>query len=85
MQNLQHKNGALQPWKHFTTPPPSTEMNTNTDDTYANDNRTYRHENKHEQHRHLNRQKRLARLRTVSKMALTIVSTMILVGLSQTL
>ena len=44
-----------------------------------------RHENKHEQHRHTNRQKRLARLRTVSKMALTIVSTIVLVGLSQTL
>ena len=40
----------------FTSPPPNTEMNTNTDDTYANDNRTYRHENKHDQHRHLNRQ-----------------------------
>ena len=28
-QYLQPKNEALQPWKHLTSPPPSTEMNTN--------------------------------------------------------
>ena len=49
------KNGAFQPWKHFTSPPPNTATTTNMDDTHVNDNKIHRHENKHRQHRHLNK------------------------------